>query len=70
MTKNEELSKNLAELCALDCNSISKYPIFYLFSLQESGSASIETKFTPSGEALKKKLTETILSHLQSIENE
>lgn len=67
-TNKEAFAEGLAELILIDCNSITKTPLYHLFSNQESAESdpSLERKNLPAGENLKKKIIKTILNYMDN----
>lgn len=68
MENKETFAEGLAELILIDCNSITKTPLYHLFSNQEGENADpcLERKNLPAGENLKKRIISTILNYIEN----
>lgn len=64
MSKNEQLAEEISECLLVDFNYLSQKPLFFNFSNIERGDPMLEMKITQSGEFLKKKLFNSILTIL------
>lgn len=65
MENKEAIAEEIAELVILDFKYLSSRPLTYLFSNEENGDPLMETKYTTTGETLKKKVFNTILTILK-----
>jgi len=68
MENKEAIAEEIAELVILDFKYLSSRPLTFMFSNEEEGDPLLEMKYTTTGEALKKKVFNTILTILK--ENE
>lgn len=64
--ENSLIAENLADEALVLFNNYSKYPLFHLFSREESGQSDIERKLTPSGQEFRKKMIKLVLKELEN----